>query len=257
MSEAQPVFIGLDTTAGQRAATLAVLNAKLSVLHCDDHPIEQALQIVASYPHAVCGIDAPIEHSRMVLAEPTARMRVGLEPRQKNYQTYRVCEYELRRRGIHSYKTPTDRSKAPGWMQAGWQVYDRLRAMGYVAHPYGGQRVMFETYPHAAYTMMLKRRPYPKASLEGRVQRQLVLYREGVEVADPMDFFEEWTRHSFLAGKLLLDRLYEHDALDALLAAYTAFLLYREPHNVTAIGELADGQILVPVPVNELLDVYA
>lgn len=257
MSDASPVFMGLDTTAGKRPITLAILDASLNVLHCDDLPIDDALAMIATYPHAVCGIDAPIEHSRSLLADPSLRQRFGLDPHQHNYATYRVCEFELRRRGIHSYKTPIERKNAPSWMQVSWRMYQRMAEMGYSVYPNGGPRVMFETYPHAAYTMMIRKRPYPKDSLEGRMQRQLLLFREGVRVKDAMDVFEEWTRHRFIVGDLPLEELYEHDALDALIAAYTAFLLYREPQNVTAIGDLGDGQIIVPVPVTELLEVYS
>lgn len=256
MSDAAPVFIGLDTTAGKHPITLAILNASLNVLHCDALPIDDALTMIASYPHAICGIDAPIEHSRSLLADPNLRQRLGLDPNQQNYATYRVCEFELRRRGIHSYKTPLDRKKAPKWMKISWKVYQRMAEIGFSVYPNGGARVMFETYPHAAYTMIIGKRPYPKESLEGRMQRQLLLLREGVRVKDAMDIFEEWTRHRFTVGELPLEELYEHDALDALIAAYTACLLYREPQNVTAIGDPGDGQIIVPIPVTDLLQTY-
>jgi predicted nuclease with RNAse H fold len=257
MSDAEPVFIGVDTTAGKRPATIAILNASLGIVHCGSHPLNEVIQMIASYPSAMCGVDAPIEHSRSLLADPKTRERMGLNPSQQNYSSYRVCEYDLRRRGIYSYKTPVERLKAPTWMQESWRLYDHLRSMGFAPYPSRGTRVMFETYPHATYTMLIKKRPYPKDSLEGRIQRQLVLYQEGVEVPDAMDCFEEWTRHRFISGDLPMDNLFDHDRLDALAAAYTAFMLYREPQNVTAIGELTDGQIFVPVPVNDLLEAYS
>jgi predicted nuclease with RNAse H fold len=257
MSDAQPVFIGIDATVGKRPATIAILNTALRILHCGDVSTTDLVDVIAEYPNAVCGVDAPIEHSRSLLADRSIRQRFGLDPKLKNYNTYRVCEYELRRRGIHSYKTPVERQKAPSWMQESWRLYDRLHEAGFVIYPNIGSRVMFETYPHAAYTMLLKHRPFAKDTLEGRIQRQLILYKEGVEVSDPMLVFEEWTRHQFLTGQLRTDNLFDHDALDALAAAYTAFLVYREPQNVTAIGESLDGQIVVPVPSRDLLEVYS
>jgi predicted nuclease with RNAse H fold len=257
MSEVEPVFIGVDTTAGKRPATIAILNSSLKVLHCGSHPISELVQMIVEHPSAVCGVDAPIEPSRSLLTDPGRRTRMGLNPSLQNYSSYRVCEYDLRRRGIYSYKTPVERQKAPTWMQESWRLYDHLREIGFAPYPARGPRVMFETYPHAAYTMMIKKRPYPKDSLEGRIQRQLLLYREGVEVPDAMECFEEWTRHRFISGDLPMDNLYDHDRLDALIAAYTAFMLHSEPENVTAIGDLTDGQIFVPVPVNDLLEVYS
>ncbi len=255
MTTSDSVYIGLDTTAGRRPATIAILDHRLQV-YVENAALDRALELIAAYPYAVCGVDAPIETSRSLLADPATRQRFGLDPTHTNYSTYRIGEYELRRRGIHSYKTPANRADAPGWMQVSWRLYDRLREIGFVAFPQTGPRVMFETYPHAAYTVLLQKRPYPKNSLEGRAQRQIVLYREGINVTDPMQIFEEWTRHRFLVGDLPMDRLLEHDALDALIAAYTAFLLHREPQNTTALGDMLDGQIVLPVPARDLRDLY-
>ncbi len=256
MNDQPPVFIGLDTTAGRRPITLAVLDGALRVLRLEHRSLEKAVQTISAYTNAYCGVDAPIERSHMLMAEPGMRSRLGLEPNQKNYGTFRVCEFELRRRGIHSYKTPVDAQKAPGWMQVGWKLYDQLREAGYGVYPHGGSQVVFETYPHASYTALVKKRPYKKNTIIGRAQRQLLLYQEGIDVPDAMQIFEEFTRHRFLMGDLDLKDLLSHDALDALIAAYTSFLLYREPHNVTLLGDLVDGQIVLPVPVSQLQEQY-
>jgi predicted nuclease with RNAse H fold len=233
------------------------LDADLHILHLENRSLEKAVQTIAEYKNACCGVDAPIERSHMLMAEPTMRSRLGLEPKQKNYRAYRVCEFELRRRGIHSYKTPVDAQKAPSWMQGGWKLYEQLQQAGYGVYPHGGSQVVFETYPHAAYTMLVMKRPYKKNTIIGRAQRQLVLYKEGVDVPDAMQIFEEFTRHRFLLGELALGELLNNAALDALIAAYTAFLLYREPHNVTLLGDLIDGQIVLPIPVQQLQEQYS
>jgi len=257
MNDQPPVFIGLDASAGRRPVTLAVLDGNLRILRLENRTLEKTVQAVAEYPNAYCGVDAPIERSHMLMADPGMRSRLGLEPKQKNYQAYRVCEFELRRRGIHSYKTPVEAQKAPSWMQVGWQLYDQLKTVGYGVYPNGGSRIVFETYPHASYTALVMKRPYKKNTVMGRAQRQLLLYREGVEVFDAMQIFEEFTRHRFLSGELDLGELLNNAALDALIAAYTAFLLYREPHNVTLLGDMVDGQIVLPVPVGQLQEQYS
>jgi predicted RNase H-like nuclease len=83
----------------------------------------------------------------------------------------------------------------------------------------------------------------------------MVLYDEGLGVPNPMHILEEWTRHRLLTGQLNLDELYGHDALDALVSAYTAFMLDREPHHTIAVGDAAEGQIVLPTSV--LRDSYS
>jgi predicted RNase H-like nuclease len=74
----------------------------------------------------------------------------------------------------------------------------------------------------------------------------LLLYEEGLHVPDPMHVFEEWTRHHILAGRMSLDNLYGHNRLDALVAAFTAYLLAEEPERTTSVGDPTEGAIVVP-----------
>jgi predicted RNase H-like nuclease len=103
---------------------------------------------------------------------------------------------------------------------------------------------------------MLGRLPLAKLTLEGRLQRQLVLYRAGVEVLNPMEALEELTAQHLLEGRVELPGLLGHDALDALAAAYTAYLAATEPDEVTRLGDEVEGQIVVPVAPGELRGLY-
>ena len=241
-----PVYIGIDPTQGARAMTCAMLNAQLEVVELFDASLDEMLQRISEHPRSVCAVDAPIGPNKGLMAEPEYRKRLGLEPDHANYATFRVCEYELRRRGLGVYNTHPNLERVAEWMKEGWQLYDKLRALGFTEHSRPGARRMFEVHPHACYTVLIGKRPYPKRSVEGRMQRQIVLHAEGLRIHDPMYSFEEWTRHRFLTGQLNMDDLYEHDALDALVAAYTAFTLDREPSHITIVGDPAEGQIVVP-----------
>lgn len=72
----------------------------------------------------------------------------------------------------------------------------------------------------------------PRRSLEGRIQRALLLYDEQLQLPDPMDFFEEITRHKLMQGILPQEGLHSIRDLDALVSAYTAWMLIREPGRV-------------------------
>ena len=104
-----------------------------------------------------------------------------------------------------------------------------------------------EVYPHACFTVLLGQSPFPKYTLEGRIQRQLILYELKIGVSDPMRLFEEITRHRLINGILPLDALLAPGELDALVAAYTACLAATEPGKVTALGHREEGQVVLPV----------
>jgi hypothetical protein len=89
--------------------------------------------------------------------------------------------------------------------------------------------------------------PLSKPTLEGRLQRQLALYERGLGIKDPMVFFEEITRHRLVKGILPLEVIYTPEQLDALVAAYTAYVAANKPEDVLFIGAKEEGSILLPV----------
>ena len=258
MPDSGPIFIGIDPTAGDRPITYAALDGGLRVLALGEGKLDDVLAFVVQHTAALAAIDAPQSLNAGLMSDPQVRKQLGLPPRTKTWVGFKVCEFELRRRGILLYNTPEKVSDAPRWMQAGFRLWKRLRKAGFVLHHRvgaGGPRVMLEVNPHACFTVLLEGIPFKKDTLEGRLQRQLLLYREGVRVPDAMRVLEEITRHRLLTGQLHLDGLYSHDQLDALVSAYTAFLAARHPDRVTLVGDAREGQIVAPTA--ELLDHYA
>lgn len=241
------VYIGIDPSAGIRPSAFAVLSEKLKIEKTGRASIDELLEIVTAHPAAFCAVAAPIGPGKGLLADPDYRRRLGLEPKRASYSTLRVCEYELRKRKIAIYSTPKNPEQAPQWMKEGWRLYDGLRKIGFVEHPRPGERRMVETYPHAAFTALVGKRPYSKSSIEGLLQRQLVLFEEGVEVPDPMPHLEEWTRHRIKTGQIGREGILDHDSLDVLMAAYTAFMVDKEPRGIIMLGDIMEGQLVLPV----------
>jgi hypothetical protein len=104
-----------------------------------------------------------------------------------------------------------------------------------------------EVYPHACFTALLGLTPFPKYTLEGRIQRQLALHEQEMHIPDPMRLFEEITRHRLLQGQLPLQDLYSPGELDALVAAFTAWKAGSQPGEVTLLGDAQEGQVVLPV----------
>ncbi len=91
---------------------------------------------------------------------------------------------------------------------------------------------LFETNTQECFRMLIGKSPLSRRTLEGRVQRGLALYDQGLRITDPMDFFEEVTRHHMLDGVFPNELLYSASELDALAAAYVAWLAVNEPGQV-------------------------
>ena len=87
--------------------------------------------------------------------------------------------------------------------------------------------------------------PLPPRTFEGRIQRALILFEQGLRINDPMDFFEEITRHHVLMGVFPKESLYSAAELDALIAAYAAWATVRQPVLVDVSGNKLDGIMVV------------
>ncbi len=253
-----PLYLGIDPTAGKRPMDYAVLDDDLRVVQSGAGSLEELLALIRAQPSAVIAIDAPQSPNTGRMADPEVRQRYGLSVNSKIWTGYRACEHELRKRDIRLYTTPVETETAPAWMQAGFQLFNTLRAEGYETYRPNSSapKQLLEVHPHACYTVLLGHLPFRKDTLEGRLQRQCVLFDEGLDIPDPMDSVEEITRHHLLEGTLDLPHLFSHDQLDALAAAYTAYLAAHHPEKITLVGDPAEGQIVVPVATSEFKDTY-
>jgi predicted nuclease with RNAse H fold len=253
----EALFIGVDPNAGNRPMHYAALDRELHLVALDQADLEGVLTFIGSLDSAVVGIDAPQSPNQGLLANPEIRRRYNLRPGGNTWSDWRICEYELRQRNIRLYSTPGEVQEAKGWVRTGFELFKRLRQNGFRQHILGeepGKRSVLEARSHVGYSVLLERRPFLKQSMEGRLQRQLVLYLEGLEVANPMHVLEEITRHNLLMGNLPLERLRSAEQLDAIMAAYIAYLAALKPERMFQIGEREEG--LISVPTANLKDFY-
>jgi len=96
----------------------------------------------------------------------------------------------------------------------------------------------FEIKSQDFYREWLGQNPVPRRTLEGRLQRALVLYEQALRIEDPMDIFEEITRYKLIKGNFRLDNVYSSKELDALVAAYVAWMSVNRPERIVVTGEL-------------------
>jgi hypothetical protein len=241
-------YIGIDPTAGQRPFAYAALDSQLDLLALGQGNMDEVLAFLAGQRQAVVAISAPRRPNRGLLALPEVRQNLANPPRPGRWVGFRMAEYQLRQHNLTVPRTQGNEKDCPNWMRMGFRFYRRLEELGYHTYPDDGvPRQCLEVYPHACYAVLIGALPLPKISLEGRLQRQLILHDQKIKVPDPMRFFEEITRHRLLKGKLPLENLYSAGELDALIGAYTAWMAATHPDQVCAIGDPEEGQIVLPV----------
>lgn len=104
-------------------------------------------------------------------------------------------------------------------------------------------RQFLETNAQKCFHVLIGRAPMPRRTLEGRLQRELALYEQEIQIPDPMDIFEEITRYKLMQGTLPLENLHTAKELDALVAAYLAWLAVNRPGQI-----VQQGEFVLPVP---------
>jgi len=238
--------IGIDPTAGRSPFTYAALDDERNLLALAEGELEEVLAFVGNFPAAVVAVNAP---SRVNAGLVRKRLeKQALTPHALHGADLRLAEHELRQRGIAVSATPARVEACAGWVQLGFSLYKRLQKTGFKPHPQeDADRVWLETHPHACFCALLGQVPLPKPTLEGRLQRQVILYEAELGIKDPMDFFEEVTRHRLRIGILPMDLVYQPEQLDALAAAYTAWLASKRPAETTRLGAKEEGFVVLPV----------
>lgn len=241
-------FIGIDPTAGERPFVYAALDHELGLLALGQGSIDDVLAFAAGQGRALVAVCAPRQPNQGLMARSEVREHLSPPPNPGRWVNFRLADYLLRQHNIRIPQTPTRLEDCPNWMRMGFILFRRLEDLGYGVYPQVEiERQCLEVYPHASYTVLLEVLPFPKHSLEGRLQRQLVLYEQGIKVPDPMRFFEEITRHRLLNGVLPLEDLYTPGELDALVAAYTAWLAASRTEAILLLGDAEEGQVVLPV----------
>lgn len=242
------LFVGVDPTGGRKPFTYAALDQNGKLVALNGGEMEDVLAFIGGQPGALLAINAPPRPSMGLIRRD--QVRQSLPPLQISGRSLdmRLAEHHLREHNINVSMTPARREMCSSWVQTGFEFYKRLEPLGFKLFPDLESNFQnLESHPHASFCVLLGQNPLPRTNMEGRLQRQLALYEEGLGIRDPMDFFEELTRHRLLRGVLPVEKIYTAEELDAIVAAYTAYVAGRHPERVMHIGDESEGQITLPV----------
>jgi hypothetical protein len=238
-------YVGVDPTSGRFPFTLAALNQDRKVIVLAAGDVDDVLAFLAEQEACVVAVNAPPHPNHGLVRKDLEKQ--NLAPGQLRGSDMRLAEAELRARGISVSPTPARLEICPGWMQMGFDLFHRLGEAGFKQYPTEkAHQQWVETHPHAAFCALLGQIPLSKPTLEGRLQRQIALYEQGLGMRDPMEFFEEITRHKLLHGAFPMELVYTAEELDSLVAAYMAYCVVNSPEETIFIGNLQEGQIALP-----------
>jgi hypothetical protein len=112
-------------------------------------------------------------------------------------------------------------------VQAGFKPFSQK------SHP----KQWIETGAQDCFQALSGHKLLPHRLLEGRLQRGAILYEQGLQIADPVDLFEEITRYKLIQGILPLEKLPAARELDALVAAFLAWMTVNRPGQILPKGE--------------------
>lgn len=242
------LFIGIDPPSGEKSLTYAALDKDLNLIALGRKDLTGVVAFVGGQKAAHVGVNAPRRLNQGLMKMDSIRDALNPRPNPGRYTAYRVAEYNLIQKNIRIPKTPDKINLCSGWMKNGFLLYKRLEELGFKDFPAEDHKYqMLEVYPHAAFSALLKKIPFLKKTLEGRLQRQLLLHSLSVNVPDPMKLFEEITRYKIIQGQLPLDVLFSVEELEALIAAYLAWMAALEPEEITLVGERNEGEVVIPV----------
>ncbi|MDF2614503.1 MAG: hypothetical protein K0S71_2289 [Clostridia bacterium] len=235
------MFIGIDVHL--KDLMVAVLDEELNICQLASFEIEQAAELIKEAKPRIIGIDAPYKLNQGLMNNESYRRK--LQEDLKGHYNKKVSEYELSRRNIQPFSTPGHISKLVGWnawMWAGFKLYNQIEDMGYELinskrkdTPLKGFE---EVFPHACFTTMLGYIPSAKNTDRGLIERVQLLRNKGIKEV------ELWVTGA---------KNVRGDKLDALAAAYTAYLTFKR--EVSFIGDPGEGEIILPI--TELKDKYS
>ncbi len=242
MEKLPVTYLGVVLMAETRTFAYAALGEEWNVLALGGGSLEDAAAYAAGQSAAWVAVHA----ARRLNLGRVARDDVQPALFGGRAANLRLSEWQLQQRGLNVPRTPAALKDCPSWMRQGFAFYDQLERLGYVPYPQvDAPRQYFEVHTGACFAALL-RHVFAPGTLEGRLQRQLMLVEQGVDLPDPMDFFEEVTRHRLLQGILPFEKVYAQGELDALCAAWMAWLAAHTPERLMVVGDAEEGLVYLP-----------
>lgn len=251
MAEKSQVFAGVEVLRAsgrlRRQFVYAALDENQNLLALGHGDFDEVLAYLGGQQRAVAAINCPRQLNTGAVNDRTIYQDVLPFEEKPRRMNARLCERLLDDQGLAIGTTPNKLESCPAWMKAGFDVYHRLSDFGY--HPYPseeGQLLDLETHAEGIFWRLLSGKRALPESLEGRLQRQLILSDHHMPVPDAMNFFLEITRFKLIHGELPDEDIHSYEELNALAAAFIAWQAWHHPDEIDLVGDPEEGQIALP-----------
>ena len=241
-------YLGVHVSRRRDRYWFCILGDDLSVRVLERGSLTEVLGYAAGEDTRAAGIDAPVVVNSGLMARDEVRQRFSPPPAENRFTNLRLGEYELVRKKMKIYRTADSKGACPKWMRNGFRLYARLAGLGYQA--YLGEESglgWLEVPSEAAFHAVIGQSLLPVEGLEGRIQRQLLLWKLGVQVPDPMEAFEEITRYRMERGKFPFQRIHTSAEQLAIMCAFMAWTVEKNPAHLVQVGAEEEGKLTLPV----------
>lgn len=248
MSKRFRTFLGIDVGMGPKPVTFIALDEDQQPMAIGEGDVLDVLAFAAGQTGgALAAVNAAAFPNKGRMTRAEVRKSLSPPPPRGKWTALRQVEYELIQAGMDIPETPNKPEKSLPWVRRGFTLVEKLIEIGYQTYPdEEAPRQWMEVNADAAYWSLLGVTPLEAGTLEGRIQRQLVLLDEQLKVPDAMDFYEEITRFKLLKSSLPTQNIFPQTELNAWIAAHTAWLTVHEPARTRTFGEAEEGTILLP-----------
>jgi hypothetical protein len=239
------IFVGVDLSAAYHSFNCVALDQHRNIVNMLQGSMEDLLALLASSENWIVAINAPqaLPVRRMTLQ----RSFLADDNGENQTPVIRQAEKQLLDYGLKVPVTAPAPDACPRWMRYGFNLYRQMEALDAHSYPAEVDRQWMEVQADAVFWCLLNGvLPRKAKTLEGRMQRQLVLYDCGLKLEDPMRLLEEITRFRLKNGEWNFDSLLAAPRLNAAAAAYTAWLVGNRRQQITQLGNDEEGFITLP-----------
>lgn len=251
MEETPLFYVGIDPSQRYQPYVYIALDTELRIQAIGDGPLREILAYLAGLGSGCVAINAPQTVNKGLVDEEEDHQTLFPVPASKRGDLRKV-EFHFLQEGINVHRTPSKLSECMVWVRRGFKLYQKIQKLGYEEFSKDTIRHYVEAPAEVIYSRLSGGASlFDSLSLEGRLQRQLILYEAGLHIKDAMNFFEEVTRFRLIKGILPEDEIYNPGELNALACAYLAWLLHHKPERTTSMGEKNEGIVFFPTKQEE------
>lgn len=246
---AEVQYMGVDLNAPRGSFGYTLIGRNQRILSRGCMKLEKWDAFLQSQSVQIICLTSPVSLNTGQMRRPDFRQSLNPVPPGSRYQNLRTSEYEILSRGLPVSRTPADFDACSPSVQRSLRFTSALAVCGYNSAADGENgRQLLEIPPEAWFQQLLGYKLLPASSLEGRIQRQLVLQSLNLNVPDAMEFFEEVTRHKLLFGQLPENIVLPLPVLYSIAAAYTAWASVHAPGLICCFGCSDEGYLHLPIP---------